>query len=670
MQIITLSKKTMSAWAILGMSLLATAFISLQVKQSTEQDAVRQFAFTSDQVTLKIQERLNAYALTLRGGAALFAASISVDRQEWHAYVETLRADWHIPGVQGIGYAQVIPANQLATHIAHIRGEGYPEYSVRPTGARAIYTAIIYLEPFRGNNLRAFGFDMYAEPVRRAAMEQARDSGEPTLSAKVKLVQEAGAKIQAGALMYVPVYRNGMPANTLEQRRAALAGWVYSAYRMDDLMTGILRDWEGHEGKTIALSIYDGAQATSANQLFSSKAANVPNLPTLLHQQRMINFNGHSWLLVFDRATAASGISYADAWATLVSGLVLSGLLFWLMLSIINTRTNAARIADKLTEEVRSREAALQESELRYRTMADFTMDWEYWILPDGTLRYTTPSCEQVSGYTADEFYADPSLLTQIIHPDDRHLYAGHTHPLSAQGMPEPIDFRILTKNGEYRWMGHVCRPVYDLDGRPLGRRASNRDITERKQAEYQVHQLAFYDALTKLPNRRLLNDRLNQSMVASKRSGRYGALMFLDLDNFKPLNDTHGHVVGDLLLVEVAERLKHCVREMDTVSRFGGDEFVVMLSELNTDKAASIAQAGIVAEKIRVMLAEPYLLTFKQDGVSDKLVEHHCTASIGVALFINHEATQEDVLKWADAAMYQAKEAGRNLVIFHDANT
>ncbi len=185
-------------------------------------------------------------------------------------------------------------------------------------------------------------------------------------------------------------------------------------------------------------------------------------------------------------------------------------------------------------------------------------------------------------------------------------------------------------------------------------------DITERKQMEEQINQLAFYDSLTQLPNRRLLNDRLSQAMSASQRSGRYCALMFLDLDNFKPLNDTYGHVVGDLLLIEVANRVKNCVREMDTVARFGGDEFVVILNDLNMDKAESASQAELVAEKIRTSLSVPYSLVIKQEGKSDTTIEYHCTASIGVALFFNHEINQDDILKLADTAMYQVKESKR----------
>ena len=201
-----------------------------------------------------------------------------------------------------------------------------------------------------------------------------------------------------------------------------------------------------------------------------------------------------------------------------------------------------------------------------------------------------------------------------------------------------------------------------------LGRRF-NAMLDSLAQQREEVRHLAFYDPLTGLPNRRMLDDRLNQAMETSKRSGLFGALMFLDLDNFKPLNDTHGHGVGDLLLIEVARRLTGCVRGVDTVGRIGGDEFVVMLSELDVDRAQSTEQAAGVAEKIRLSLAAPYRLTVTQPGESDTMVEHHCTASIGVVLFINHNASQTKLMKWADAAMYQAKDAGRNVVRFYDSH-
>jgi diguanylate cyclase (GGDEF)-like protein/PAS domain S-box-containing protein len=183
-------------------------------------------------------------------------------------------------------------------------------------------------------------------------------------------------------------------------------------------------------------------------------------------------------------------------------------------------------------------------------------------------------------------------------------------------------------------------------------------DITQRKQAEEKIHNLAFYDPLTRLPNRRLLHDRLQQAFAASARRNTCGAVFFIDLDHFKTLNDTLGHDFGDLLLIAVAGRLLACVREEDTVARIGGDEFVVMLVNLDESTEEAAAQAGVVGEKILAAVSRPYLL---------KDQPHHSTPSVGVGLFRGHEQSVDELLKRADVAMYQAKAAGRNTVRFFD---
>ena len=194
------------------------------------------------------------------------------------------------------------------------------------------------------------------------------------------------------------------------------------------------------------------------------------------------------------------------------------------------------------------------------------------------------------------------------------------------------------------------------------------RDITERKNNEALISKLAFYDTLTQLPNRRLLTDRLGPAIASNKRHGIFGAIMFIDLDKFKPLNDTYGHAVGDLLLVEVGRRITSCVRETDTVARFGGDEFVVMLTELNADATKSREEARIVAEKIRLSLSETFVLNYKTGEDTGTRIEYNCSSSIGVAMFHGQETSQEEILKQADDAMYRAKEGGRNLVLFCEA--
>jgi len=190
-------------------------------------------------------------------------------------------------------------------------------------------------------------------------------------------------------------------------------------------------------------------------------------------------------------------------------------------------------------------------------------------------------------------------------------------------------------------------------------------DITERKRAEDETAYLAYFDALTGLANRRLLNNRIRQALAQSKRSARHGALLFLDLDNFKPLNDQHGHELGDHMLKEVAHRLTHCVREVDTVARFGGDEFVVLLSEIDSDAHKAALQATEVADKIRISLAAPYLL--EAPGLQDgpRRVSHTASASVGVVLFGNGQPDAAALMVRVDAAMYAAKAAGRDRVVF-----
>lgn len=317
--------------------------------------------------------------------------------------------------------------------------------------------------------------------------------------------------------------------------------------------------------------------------------------------------------------------------------------------------------------EVKEAEAALRQSEERYRTAflispdgvtINRLADGLYLDVNNGFLRLTDRTRDEVIGKTWQEL----DIWQR------REDGQGQVQALQRDGAYENREIAFVAKNGEVITT-LMSAHVLTLDGVPCVLSVM-RDITERKRLENQIRQLAFHDPLTKLPNRRLIIDRLSQSMAASRRSGRCGALMFLDLDNFKPLNDAHGHEAGDLLLLKVANRLRSRVREIDTVSRFGGDEFVVLLSEVAAGRAESTAQAGIVAEKIRRTLAEPYLLTIKHDGKADITVEHHCTASIGVVIFGPLEASQDDILNWADVAMYHAKDAGRNLVRFYEVTT
>jgi diguanylate cyclase (GGDEF)-like protein/PAS domain S-box-containing protein len=330
-----------------------------------------------------------------------------------------------------------------------------------------------------------------------------------------------------------------------------------------------------------------------------------------------------------------------------------------------------ARHLNRMLDALDQQKKLIHESEAKYRFLADNISD-VIWILDPKTKQwiYVSPSITRLLGYSVEEIMQQPMEKTLTAQSN-----------ADVQGWIRERSEEFLSgKDGDHVYLDEVeycCRDGAIVWCEVTTHFARNerdemimlglmRNITERKKAEEQIRNLAFYDTLTQLPNRRLLQDRFSLVISACKRNNRYAAVMFVDLDNFKPLNDEYGHNVGDILLVEVARRIVSCVREVDTVSRFGGDEFVVMLSELDTDKATSVAQASGVAEKIRQSLGELYRLTVMQEGgVSSRIVEHHCTASIGVVLFNNHGVAQEDLIRLADGAMYQAKAAGRNQVYF-----
>ena len=308
----------------------------------------------------------------------------------------------------------------------------------------------------------------------------------------------------------------------------------------------------------------------------------------------------------------------------------------------------------------------MTESEEKFRKISESAHDAIVMMGSDQCISFWNAAAERIFGYTAAE------AIGREMHP----LLAASNCTAFSNGFAEfqrtgsgPVIGKMLELSA--RRKGGEQFPVEVTISALQINRVWNaigifRDITVHKLNEEKIRKLAFYDALTQLPNRRLLDDRLEQAMVANRRSGRYGALMFVDLDNFKPLNDNHGHGVGDLLLIEVAQRISRCLREMDTVARFGGDEFVVLLGELDTNKATSLHHATGVAEKIRASLAESYRMTAAKGTV----LEHRCTSSIGVVLFHNHETGAMNILKWADMAMYRAKEGGRNRVCFLDPDT
>lgn len=421
----------------------------------------------------------------------------------------------------------------------------------------------------------------------------------------------------------------------------------------------------------------------------------------------------------------------------------------------------------------------LIEGQRMFRAVADMAQEFIYIRRTDGSYEYVSPSCEQVTGYPAAEFYASPDFMSDIVHPEDRHEWERHIRHMDDRGLAEKLVIRIRTRDDQLRWIEHMCSAVRDAQGNVIGVRSTNLDITRRvehelelsvaaaafetheaiiitdsnsrilrvnraftditgyepeevvgkspsmfksgrhndafyaemwaalnekgqwsgelwdrrkngevypkyltitavsgksgevayyvgifsdmavrKAAEEEIKRLAYYDSVTRLPNRRLLIERLAHATAPGRNHRRHGALLFIDVDDFKSLNDTRGHEIGDQLLIDMATSLMSCLRPEDMVARLGGDEFVVLIEDLEEGATDAAAQVEAIAEKILSAINRPYLL---------KEHPYHSTSSIGVAMFRGSGKGVEELLKHADVALYRAKDAGRGRLRFYD---
>ena len=476
----------LSCWSVLASALVVTIVATFYMKSSVDRIAEKDFSEHCNEVQKKISDRLDDHARILLSGAAFFKASDSVTREEWKNFTQYQNVDKQLPGIQGIGFSLIIPRDSLPKHLLEIRSQGFPKYNVRPDGQRDLYTSIIYLEPFKDRNLRAFGYDMFSEPIRRKAMEQARDTNTPALSGKVVLVQETDKDVQAGTLMYVPVYRKGMPIDTVEQRRAAIVGWVYSPYRMSDLMQGVLGTSQHDNGKAIHLQVFDGEQATSESLLYSCHPDSKNSSYGTVRFTKLVpvNFNGQRWTLHFTQTGGGlATVDYLRVWITLFSGLTISLLLFLLIRTLQHSRAEALQLVEERTAE-------LLAERLRLQSIIDGTQagTWE-WNVQTGETVFNE-QWAGIIGYSLDEI-APVSIEAwmKFAHPDDLQKSSEllEKHFRGELGYYE-YECRVKHKNGQWIWVldkGMVAS--WSDEGKPLWMFGTHQDITKRKQSEEEL---------------------------------------------------------------------------------------------------------------------------------------------------------------------------------------
>jgi diguanylate cyclase (GGDEF)-like protein/PAS domain S-box-containing protein len=732
----------------LGSTFVTTYWMRLDIQNNE----YLKFVNDCTEIQQKIMTRLRSHEQILLSGAAMFETSSQVTRKEFHHYANKLRLNEHFNGIQGLAFAKWLPANQLAIHQTQIQAEGFDNYFVFPKGQRDFYAPVVFIEPFTEPNLRAFGYDIYSEPIRRDAMERARDENLVTLSKKIVLLQETKEKSAAGILMFAPIYEN-TPINTLEQRRAALSGWIDSPFVIADLLNNII------DNPNVALQIYDGTSLKPENLLFSSSDVFLTRSSKFSLQKQVV-FNGSTWTLHFERFQKFDD---SNVFIVAILGVMISFLLLFVLIFNLKKKLYAYELANQLTAQLKATLDAIPD------LMFEVGLDGYYYnwhaphmgqlfispedfigkkvldVLPPEAALIVMSALEEANetGFSNGkrinlivpdgQSWFELSVAKKTRHINDtqskfivlsRDITKRKQHEIelsiaakvfeSQEGVIITDSNRIMIKvnksfteitgyseqeaigqNPRILSSGRQDKCFYDNMWRSIhetgfwkgeiwNRRkngeiypewltvtviknqenvithyvATLSDITARKLAENEIKQLAFYDPLTDLPNRRLLQDKLKIELATSKRTNRKAALLFIDVDNFKNLNDTLGHNVGDLLLKQVSERLKFCVRTGDTISRFGGDEFVIMLEDLSHDLIESATQTEIIAQKILIKLSEPYQL---YNHI------HHCTSSIGITIFDGHIKYIEELFKHADIAMYEAKKSGKNTFRFYD---
>jgi len=419
---------------VLTIALLFTTAATYYVSSTVRNKERLRFENDVQTTQAKIRDRIETYVTLLRAGSALFAASEEVTPQEFRAFVNRMKLRDRYPGMQGIGYSVRVPAAAKDAFIAQLRQEGI-NLNIRPNYPRSEYHAIVYLEPQDRRNRVAIGYDMFSEPVRRAAMERARDTGSPAASGKVTLVQEIDKHKQAVFLIYLPVYRRGNIPATKTQRQTELVGFIYSPFRVDDLIDGIF----GDENRLVNFEIYDGSNVSSANLLHSSRSNTLNNRYQLQFQTtQTINLAGRTWSLVFTsrpESELASELNLSPFVAFI--GVAMSLSLFAMTHSLSLSRQAAERSA-----------AALSESEKRFRRLVESNIFGVAFGDFQGRIHYANDYFLQLVGYEQEDLLAGRLYWDSLTPAEFLHLDLQAAVELKKHGIAAPFEKQYIRKDG------------------------------------------------------------------------------------------------------------------------------------------------------------------------------------------------------------------------------
>lgn len=446
--------------AVVLLTLTMLMFLEAYVRVDVRNQAL--FVLRAEAAKTAVEKRMLDYIQILKSAQGLFLASDTVNRQEWKEFVKILDVDRNYPGIQGLGYAPVLPPDKVDEFEEAVKKEDFPEFRVWPDDPRDTFTSILYLEPLNTRNKRALGFDMFSDSTRRKAMKRARDTGRPSLTAMVRLVQETNVEVQKGFLLYLPLYKEGANLSNVYQRRNALNGYVYSPFRVNDLMKGILQD----RFKDLRLEIYDGTQILAENLVYETdtSAVNKTTNSKRLFTITPIQVGGHTWQL-YITTMPGFGDSYVYPWLILGGGIILSGLIFAILFSLTNTR-RSNYLRQLITDNA---------------TPALIILDKRDYCT------FSNPAAQKLLGYTGEELKSD--TFHQLVHNKypDGTSYPPEKSPLIKSLAQNNTIYNLETvlfhKNGQQVVVNINAQPIYET-GKVVSHLLEIRDIGPEKLAE------------------------------------------------------------------------------------------------------------------------------------------------------------------------------------------
>lgn len=588
----------------------------------------------------RVEQRMRAQEQVMRGAQGLFSVGAPVGREAFSRYVEVLQLGADVSGVVALGWVPLVSETDLPAHVAEMRSLVDGGYALVPEGARPQYAPLVQLEPPSEPHLHPLGQDLLMDAVYRATMERARDSGAAAITSRLNRSLQNASDNRVGFAMFMPVYRPGSLTDTVDARRANLMGWVVAPCRMDVWMAGL----PGGEISGMGVRIFDGIEISNQSLLFDSNPSPLPKTQASAATLEYLQMAGRTWTLaIVEQADSVASPAHHKAQLIARNGVVLSCVLALLAWVLLSDRARTVIMATQMTTELR-------ESKEHFELIFDSSPDGMVITQQaDGLVVDINRGFTAMTGYErGDVVSISIAALPIWKSAEDRRRYRKE---LAQHQYCENLEVALVTKNGQ-TIIGILSAQPATFKGVACFVGVV-RDITGRKAIEDRMAHMAQHDSLTGLPNRALFDDRLKQAIVQANRNRGRLALLYVDLDHFKPVNDTLGHAVGDVLLKAVAQRMHDCVRASDTVARIGGDEFVVLLSAVH-DGTDALA----VAEKIRQALNQSF------EVVAGKMV--HISSSTGVAVYPDHGLDEIELSKNADAAMYRSKQQGRDRVVLY----